>query len=169
MRKIIKVIDTISEYSGKTFRWTCVALVLVLAYEVMMRHVFDSPTTWVHLTSIMLGGTIVFMGYAYTHLHHGHIRIDVFYGKLSPRWKAITDILGDIFILFPLLGMLIQQSFFWMWRSWVTHEVRIESWWYPPAAPFRTVMLVGLCLFTLQAIAEFLREIHLLVRSKPYD
>lgn len=167
MGKLLKVIDSISEYSGKVFSWACLALILVLAYEVVMRHVFDAPTIWAHLVAMMLGGTIVFMGYSYTHLHHGHIRIDVLYGKFSPRGKAIADIVCDLLILFPVLAALIYVATPWMWRSWVTGELRIESWWYPPAAPFRTVMLVGLSLFALQSMAEFLREVHQLVRNEP--
>lgn len=168
MGKILKVIDSISEYSGKGVSWVCLALILVLAYETVMRHVFDAPTIWAHLLAMMLGGTAVFMGCAYTHLHHGHLRIDVLYGKFPPRVKAIIDAVLDVIFFFPLLGVLIYSSASWAWRSWMTGELRIESWWYPPAAPFRTVMLIGLSLFALQCVAQFLRELYLLVRNRPY-
>ena len=169
MKKVLKVIDSISEYTGKIFSWACVALILVLSFETIMRYVFNAPTTWAHLVGMMLGGTIVFMGFAYVHLHKGHLRIDVIYIKLSPKKRAVIDVVFALLFLFPLLGVLINTSFQWAVRSWVTGEVRIESWWYPPAAPFRTVMLVGLCIFGLQCFAQFFRDLYFLIRNKPYD
>ena len=169
MKKILKVIDSISEYTGKIFSWACVALILILSYETMMRYVFDAPTNWAHLVGMMLGGTIIFMGWGYTHVHQKHLRIDVLYVKLAARKKAAIDVVFALIFLFPLLYVLINTSFSWMVKSWVTHEVRIESWWYPPAAPFRTVMVVGLCIFTFQCLAQFFRDVYLLVRNKPYD
>lgn len=169
MKKILKVIDSISDYSGRVFGWCSVALILVLTYEVISRYVFNAPTIWAHLVGMMLGGTIVFMGWSYTHLHEKHLRIDVLYTRCSPRRKAIIDVVLCLVFLLPLLGVLINTSISWMWQSWITGEIRTESWWYPPAAPFRTVVVVGLCLFTLQALARFFRDFYLLIRNKPYD
>lgn len=169
MRKILKVIDSISGYTGKIFSWACVALILVLTYETVMRYVFNAPTVWAHLVGMMLGGSIVFMGFAYVHLHKQHLRIDVVYIKLSPRKRAVIDVVFALIFLFPLLGVLINTSFSWAVNSWVTGEVRIESWWYPPAAPFRTLMVVGLCIFALQCFAQFFRDVYFLVRNTSYD
>lgn len=169
MRRILEIIDSISEYTGRAAKWICVALVIVLTYEVMMRYVFNAPTIWAHLTSMMLSGAIVMMGLAYTHLHHGHIRVDIFYTRLSPRGKAVTDVICALLFLFPLLAIFLRTSASWMWRSWIEGEVRIESYWYPLAGPFRTVMFLGVCLFALQAVAQFIRDLYFLVRNKPYD
>ena len=167
MRTIVRVIDSINEWTGKTIRWACVVLVLVLCYEVTVRYVFNAPTIWAHQTSCMLGGTIVALGWAYTHLHHGHVRVDVFYAHLSPRGKAIVDVLCASFLLFPLLAILIYTAAEFMMVAWLRGEVLIESYWYPPSGPIRTVMLLGLCLFALQGVAQFIRDLSLLVRNKP--
>jgi len=169
LKKILKVIDSISEYSGRIFSWACVALILILSYETMMRYVFDAPTVWAHLVGVMLGGTIIFMGWGYVHLHQGHLRIDVIYVKLSPTKRAVIDVVFCLLFLFPLLYVMLDTSISWAVKSWVTGEVRIESWWYPPAAPFRTIMVVGIFIFVLQAFAQFFRDAYLLIRKKPYD
>jgi len=166
MKKIVRVIDSVSEWTGKTVRWACVALVLVLCYEVTARYVFTAPTIWAHETSCMLGGTIVALGWAYTHRHHGHVRVDVFYARMSPKGKAITDVLCAFFLLFPLLAILIYTAADFMWIAWLKSEVLIESYWYPPAGPIRTGMFLGLCLFALQGIAQFIRDLYLLIRNK---
>ena len=79
MRATLRVIDSISEWTGKIIRWLCVVLVGVVVYGVILRYVFNSPTMWAYETSIMLGTTIYVLGWAYVHRHGGHIRVEVFY------------------------------------------------------------------------------------------
>lgn len=169
MKTLLKSIDTLNEYAGRMTRWFCVALVVILSYEVTMRYAFGNPTTWAHLTSMMLGGAIVCLGLGYTHLHKSHIRIDVLYVKLSPRNKALIDVVMSVILLLPLLIAFTSTSFTWMVESWATNEIRTESFWYPPAGPFRTAMFIGWVLFSLQCTAQFVRDVHCLVRGKSYD
>ena len=119
--------------------------------------------------AMMIFGTIGIMGLAYTELHKGHIRIDILYGRFSPRVKAILDIGGAVVLLFPLMYALLKTSIPWTISSWVEGEIRHESYLYPPAAPFRTVLVVGIFLFTLQSVATFVRSISVLWRKKSND
>jgi len=167
MRTIVRVIDSISEGTGNAVRWAGVALVLVLVYEVMMRYAFTAPTIWAHQTSCMLGSTFAAVGWAYVHRHNGHVRIDIFYARLSARGKAIVDVLCAFFLFFPLLLVLIYTATEFMWTAWVESEVLIESYWYPPSGPIRTITVLALCLFLLQGVAQFIRDLHFAIRNKP--
>ncbi len=167
MRTIIKTIDAISEYTGKTARWVCVALVAVVVYEVTARYVFNAPTVWAFETISMLLATIGALGWAYTHLHHGHVRVDVFYTHLSPKGRAMIDVGGYLIFFFPFLIMLVYASASGAWFSWSVGERLIEGYWYPPAYPIRIVMFVGASLFFLQGVAQFMRDLYQLIRSKP--
>ncbi|TET67274.1 MAG: TRAP transporter small permease subunit [Dehalococcoidia bacterium] len=169
MRTIIKTIESISEFMGKTTRWVCVGLVAVVVYEVTARYVFNAPTIWAFEMVGMLLCTIGALGWAYTHLHHGHVRVDVFYTHLSPRGRAIIDIGGYLIFFFPLLIMLVYTSATGAWFSYSIGERLIEGYWYPPAFPIRTVMFIGVSLFFLQGVAQFTRDLHQLIRNKPYD
>ncbi|MBN1856867.1 MAG: TRAP transporter small permease subunit [Dehalococcoidia bacterium] len=166
MKKLLRAVDTLNEYAGLVTRWLCAVLVVILCIEVAMRYVFDSPTIWAHLSSMMIGGAIICLGLGYTHLHKSHIRIDVFYAKLSPRTQALIDVSLAILLLFPLLYAFTSTSYAWMMKSWLTQEVRTESFWYPLAGPFRTAVFVGWVLFALQCVAQFARDLYFLVRSK---
>jgi TRAP-type mannitol/chloroaromatic compound transport system permease small subunit len=166
MRTIVRVIDSISEYTGMIIRWACLVLVLVLCYEVTARYVFDAPTMWASDTSSMLGGTIAAMGWAYTHRHGGHVRVDVFYNHLSSRGQAILDITLSLLFFFPLLFSLAYIAWDRMWFSWAMGEVLARSNWYPITGPIRTVVVLGLCLFALQGMAQFIRDLYRLTRNE---
>ncbi|MBE9505896.1 MAG: TRAP transporter small permease subunit [Chloroflexi bacterium] len=165
MKKFLTIVDSISNWSGMIARWAVLALVLVLSFEVMMRHVLNSPTIWAHEMSTMLGVFLVCIGWSYVHLRHGHVRVDVFYSRMSPRGKAITDIVNALVFFFPLLLVLIYGASRMAWEAYIFDEVLMASFWYPPALPIRLVVVIGLCTFFLQGTAEFARDVHLVAKG----
>jgi TRAP-type mannitol/chloroaromatic compound transport system permease small subunit len=146
-------------------RWGVLARVLALCYEGISRYVFDRPTIWAHEMSMMLGVFIVCIGWSYVHLLHGHVRVDVFYSRMSPRAKAITDIACFLVFFLPLLTVLIYGAGKMAWESYVFKEVLMQSYWYPPALPIRLVVLIGLCTFLLQGIVDFTRGVLLVTKG----
>ncbi|HUU65073.1 MAG TPA: TRAP transporter small permease subunit [Dehalococcoidales bacterium] len=169
MRTFLRVVDSISEWTGKTGRWFAVGLVLIVSLEVILRFVFNRPTLWAYETSVMLGACTFVLAFAYVHRYHAHIRVDVFYTHLSNRGKAIIDVLGDLLLFFPLIFLLVLVAWDWMTYAWTTGERMPITGWYPPAGPLRTVVALGFILFVLQGVAQFIRDLYLLVRNKPYD
>ena len=169
MRTILKVIDSINQRMGSSASWLCLALVLVGTYDAIMRYAFNAPTLWAYETSVMLGGTIYVLGWAYDHLHRSHVRVDIFYARFSPRGKAIMDVIAAAILFFPLMAILVKTSISWMLRAWSMDEVMKYTYWYPPAIPYRTVFAVGICLFALQGLAQFIRDLYFAIRNKALD
>jgi TRAP-type mannitol/chloroaromatic compound transport system permease small subunit len=169
MRIVLKIIDTLSEYNGRIFLWLVVALIGVLSFETISRYVFNSPTNWVYETSYMIGGALAVMAWSYTHKHRGHIRVDLVYTHLPLRGRAIIDVVSSIIFLFPLLAVLLYGGYSGVEFAWRASEKFVESDWMPPAGPIRTFIFVGFCLFALQSLAQFFRDVYQLIRSKPYD
>jgi len=102
-------------------------------------------------------------------LHKNHVRIDVFYGRLSPRGKAVIDVIGTLVAFFPLIILFVYVCAIRAWDSYVTNEVSWQSYWYPVLWPYRTLVTLGFILLLLQGSAQFFRDFYLLVRNKPYD
>ena len=169
MRRILKLIDTISEGVGSWGRWFVVALILVGVYEVMMRYAFNAPTIWAYETSSMLGGTVYALGWAYALLHRSHIRVDVFFSRLSLRGQAIADSFLALVFFFPLIGLMAERSVFWAWRAYTRNLVMMESYWYAPQWPFRVILAVGICLLLVQGIAKFVRDAHFAIKGTTID
>ena len=169
MIKTLRTIDAISDRAGKITCWLATLLVALVSSEVIMRYVFNSPTMWNYETSMMVGGSLFAMGWAYALRHHSHVRVDVFYTRLSPRGKAVIDVLGALLLFFPLMAMFTSVSTAWAWQAWEIMEKSVETYWYPIIAPFRTVVAIGFMLIALQGIARFIRDFHLLLRNRAYD
>ena len=52
--RLVKLIDKISEWTGALSAWIVIPLMLVVIYEVGMRHLFNAPTAWGYDVSWML-------------------------------------------------------------------------------------------------------------------
>jgi TRAP-type mannitol/chloroaromatic compound transport system permease small subunit len=169
MRATLQVIDAISEWTAKVISWLAIALILVLVFDVVERYVFGGATVWAYETGTMLGATIYVMGWPFVHRMREHIRVDVIYVHLSPRVQLIIDIIGTLLFMLPLLYVLIDTSIYYMMRAWRIDEVLAETFWYPPAGPFRTVVVVALFLLAFQTVAHLIRDSYQLVKNKAYD
>ena len=169
MRKVVRTIDAISSGVGSAARWLCPALVLLITLEVTRRFVFNAPSMWAFQTSMMIGATIYFVGWAYVHRYRAHIRVDVFYAHLPRRVQALIDVLGNIFVFFPFIIMFTIAAVDKAQYSWAVNEKMEQTAWFPPFAPLRTVIAIALILLVLQGAANFIRDFYLLIRNKPYD
>jgi len=169
MRKVLRIIDSVSYHTGDYLKYFCFALVAIVVYDVILRYVFDAATAWAYDIAVMLGGTMYILSWAYTHLRKAHIRVDIIYTNLPPRGRALIDVIGTIVLALPLLSVLIAISFDWMVQAWKTNERWAETYWYPPAGPFRTMVWIAYILFTLQFLAGFFRDLYFLLKKRPYD
>jgi len=169
MRKIIKAIDTTNEWMGSSVRWIVVFLLLVICTEVFMRYVLNEPTIQGPVIATMSGAAVYSLSWGFVHLHKRHIRVDVFYARFPPRGKAFIDVLLAILFLLPFIGLMCYAGWNWVWYAWSTNERSLQTYWYPITGPIRTAVFIGLCLFALQGLAQFYRDVYRLVRNKAYD
>lgn len=169
LRTLLTRIESVSESSGKIASWLVLILIGAVTYDVGMRYLFSAPTVWSYETSYMLGGSLMVLGGAYTLLHQGHVRVDIIYGKLSPKSKLIIDAALTLLVFFPLMFVFLYYSIDFAWTSLVNKEVSSIGVWRPIMWPFRWVLVIAIVLFLLQGIAWFIRNVSLLITRRGYD
>jgi len=167
--KLPRYIDRLSEGAGAVGKWFAFLLVLIGSYETISRHFFDAPTIWAYDSLCMAGGVVYLLGASYTHLKDSHTRVDILYSQCSPRQKAILDVVFSLLFFFPLMIVMLQMAISWAMRAWRIHEVMFNSFWYPPAAPYRTIFAIGLLLLVLQGFAKLIRDVYFLVKGERLD
>ena len=168
MRKAFKIVDIISEKTGNVARWFGLLLVLVVAYDVVARYAFNSPTIWGYEVGIALGMSLYCWGYAYTESKRGHVRVDVFYVHMPPRGRAIIDAVGGLVFFLPTIGLVVLAAWDKMWWSWSIMEKSVEGYWYPPWYPLRTMIFLGFTLLLIQGLVNLSRAVYHMVRGKEY-
>jgi len=169
MRKVLKMIDSANEWLGERLKWVVIFLMIVICSEVMMRYVFNHPTSQLPVIQTWTGTSLYILAFGYVMLHKGHVRVDVLYTRFSDRLKAIMDVILWFVFFLPSIGFLGYAGFNWMVHAWATHERSMLTYWYPPMAPVRTIVFIGLVMFFLQGLATLYRDLYKAVRRKPYD
>ena len=159
MERVLRVIDRASEWIGKAASFLVALLTVAICYDVFMRYVFDKPTSWAFEMGYMTYGAYSILGAAYCHLMKGHVRMDLLYGRLSPRGQARMDAICYLFLFFPLFIVLswkCGEGALWAWNFGERSSVSV---WRPWLGPFKMTIFFGLILFLLQGTAEFIRSL----------
>lgn len=156
----IRFADALSAWFGKAFAWLIVFMAVGTGYEVFVRYVLNSPTSWSLDVSWVMYGALFMMGGAYTLSRGGHVRGDFIYRLWRPRTQAIVDLVLYIFFFFPGVLALILSGWKYASRSWGYTEVSVNSPAGVPIFQFKAVIVAAGILLFIQGIAQVCRCIH---------
>lgn len=159
MKKFVRAVDAFTDFCGRWIALLILPLVFVVVYEVIMRRIFHSPTTWAFEMTVYLYGAHFMLGAAYTHLYDRHVRIDIIAQQLPLKIRIIVNLITFWVIFVPFVACLTYGATEFAYESWKVWE---HSWtaWKPPLYPYKTIMPVALALLLLQGFANFIRDIY---------
>jgi TRAP-type mannitol/chloroaromatic compound transport system permease small subunit len=159
--------DRISASTGKVTSWLTLLMVIVTSIIVVMRYVFDAGFIWLQESVIWMHAAVFMVGAAYTLLHEKHVRVDIFYRKMSPRGRAAIDLLGVVVFLLPLCGFLAFKAYDFAAVSWSIHETSREPGGlpYPMIPVLKSLVIVMPITVLLQGVSLLLRSLATLRRD----
>lgn len=165
LRLTIRNIDCFTEATGKFLAWLLLAMALLTTAVVLSRYGFNTGSIMAQEAITYLHGSVFMLGAAYTLKHDGHVRVDIFYRRFSPRGRAWINALGGIVFLMPLCGFIAVSSWDYVEASWIIRETSADAGGIPGVFLLKTLLpLLALNLF-LQAVAETLRNAATLIEA----
>ena len=160
---LVRAIDKLNARIGAGVAWFALAMVLVQFAVVVMRYVFGVSSLFMQESIIYLHGTMFMLGSAYTLLHDGHVRVDVFYRDAAPRHKAKVDLAGNLLLLTPVCLLIFIYSWSYVASSWRSMEGSVETSGIPAVFLLKTVVLLFCVLMILQSLSQALKALLVLV------
>ncbi|MEM8934755.1 MAG: TRAP transporter small permease subunit [Acidobacteriota bacterium] len=112
-------------------------------------------------TQWYLFSVVFLLGASYTLRHDRHVRVDVFYGSLTPRRRALIDLVGTLLFLLPFCGFVLWSSWPAVANSWAVREASPDPGGLP-RYPIKALILVAFTLLILQGLAEIVRRVAIL-------
>jgi len=167
MKRLLKTIDGISEWSGKLFAYVLWPGVAVLVYEIGARYLFNAPTIWAHGTSQRIFATYYVIGGAYVLLHKSHINMDVIYSRFSLRTRAILDVIGAS-LFFAFCGVLLWWGADFAWGSLIRLEPD-NTPFRAPLYPVKLMIPLGALLILLQGLTKFGHDLFTAITGREYE
>lgn len=166
IKRIYNGVGLVSEWSTKSVMLLVIVLIIIISYDVMTRYIFNAPNQWQFVTSYMILGSFVAIGFAYVHYLRGHVRVDLIYVKFPPKVKLIIDIFFTLVFFFPLFFMLAYEFVDDAWYAYSIKEVVKEHGiWYPITWPYKTMIALGFVLLWLQGLANFTKDVMALTKG----
>jgi TRAP-type mannitol/chloroaromatic compound transport system permease small subunit len=110
LRAACSWIDNFNEYFGRMVSWATLLLVAVTFTDVVMRYFFNTSYVFTQELEWHIFAFIFLMGAGYTLKHDGHVRVEVFYGKLGRKGKAWINLVGVLFFLVPSCLLFIKTG-----------------------------------------------------------
>lgn len=163
MKRFILTIDAFTDRFGRGLSWIVLAIAGMVAYEVIARFIFNSPTRWSHEVSALVYGIYGILAGGYCLLHGSHVRVDVLWGRLSPRGKAIADLANSV-LWFTFMVLLLWFAIPWAWNSFQLRE-HSETVFGAPFYPTKMALVLGTSLLLLQMIAKFIRDLYIAINK----
>lgn len=160
LNTILRWIDLVNEWIGRVLSIAVFAMFVLVLSEVVRRYFLNAPTVWSNeLTQLIFGAYIILSG-GFILKFNGHVNVDIFYGRLTAKSKAVLDI-TTFLVFFLFCGMLLIYGGQLAWESMITLE-HSQSAWNPPVYPFKLMIPVGALLLLLQGTAKLIRDILVL-------
>lgn len=158
MLRLARGVDRVHTALGHGVRWLVLAMVLIGAFNAVAR--YAGRYVGVNLSSNALleaqwylFAAVFLLAAPYTLAAGRHVRVDVLYGRLSPRARAGIDLAGTVLFLLP----------FCVFGVWVSGPSVLNSWSILeqspdpgglPRFPVKTLLPVALVLLGLQGLAQ---------------
>lgn len=158
MRKIIDHIEDLVEWTGGLARLCVLALVLLVAINVLLRYLFSIGPVSLQELEWHLVSPIALLGLSYSMKHRADVRVDFLYCKLTASKQGYVDLLT------ALLVMAIGVYITWLSLTYVEQSFHLnEGSPDPGGLPMRFLLKlfipIGFTLLILQGIADALRAI----------
>jgi TRAP-type mannitol/chloroaromatic compound transport system permease small subunit len=159
MKQLVRAIDALSKFFGRLAALTVVVLAILMLYDVVMRYVFNAPTTWGNdLNAFLMGGAFV-MSIAYALSTDSHVRVDLLYTERTRHYLNYVDLIGLTLIILPVVAWITWGLWGYLMEGIRTGERTGSGGWNPVVWPFRVVLVFGFAIFTIQIFAEIVKRI----------
>lgn len=155
-------LDNISEWLGRSLSWLVLAMMLIQFLIVVLRYAFSYSSTPMQESVMYLHATVFMLAAGYTLHQDGHVRVDIFYRMRSARGKALTNLLGTLFLLLPVMIFILWFSWGYVDKSWRILERSSDAGGIPGVFLLKSLILVFAALMIMQGVVEMTRSLMIL-------
>ena len=161
MPKIIKfyvhTVDMVCEKVGRFVMYWVFFMMFLLILSFVTRNIINFPLMWIIEMAQFTITAYYLLGGGYSMLSNDHVRMDLFYGKLSRKGKAKMDVFTSFFLIFYLIILFIGSITSLVYT--IETKQKLFTAWAPYVWPIKTLMLIGILLMLLQAFSTLFKDI----------
>jgi len=158
MKAIIRRLDWVNEKIGTAISWFTLVLAVVIGIDVCVRYVFKFTYIWITELEIYFFAFVFLLASGYTFQYDKHVRVDVFYAKMTEKRKAWMNILGGVFLLIPWCYVVIVSSWYYGYSSFLMNESSAQPGGLPAVFVLKFCITLGFVFVLVQGISQILKS-----------
>lgn len=152
----VKYVDYVSTKFGRLAMYAIFLMIGTLLLGAVTRNILNWPLSWtVELAQFTMTAYYI-VGGAYSMQLNGHVRMDLFYDRLSEKTKARLDSFTGVFLVVYLVCLLIGSVSSTLYA--IEYGQRKFSQWNPSLVPIKVIMVAGIVLMLLQAVSTMFKD-----------
>lgn len=140
-------------------------MVWLIVVDVVMRYVFSFSYIWIVEMETYFFAISFLLTAGYAFKHDKHVRVDLFYAKLSDKGKAIIDLIGGVFFLLPFCIVSMMVCWKYAMTSYQIGETSPQPGGLPGLYVLKFMLVACFALLLLQAVASLIHSIQALLPS----
>lgn len=155
---VARSLDRGVERIGRLSAWLTLALVLLVAGNVLFRYAFHVSSVGLQELEWHLLALIAMLGSVYTLQRDEHVRVDVLWQRYSPRGRRILGALIAAGIIVPMAVWIGWLSVDYVAKSYHMGEISPDPGGLPYRYLVKAVIPLGFALIAIQGLAMALRD-----------
>ncbi|MEO1193564.1 MAG: TRAP transporter small permease subunit [Pseudomonadota bacterium] len=159
LEAIAAALEAVNRWTGAAVRWLALAMVLLQFAVVLLRYVFGVSFIAATEGVLYLHAALFMLGAGMTLLLDGHVRVDIFYARWSPRAQRQLDRWGALLLLLPAMVLLLWVTWPFVRNSWAILEGPISVGGLPASFLLKSLIPAFCLLLIVQGLAGLLRGI----------
>jgi TRAP-type mannitol/chloroaromatic compound transport system permease small subunit len=138
MLKTAARLESLTRGIGLATAWLTLAMVIVMSLVVTQRYFFSTGSIKLQESITFMHAAVFLLTAAYTLAADDHVRVDIFFSRMSAQHKALVNLAGTLILLLPFCVFLLWSSWDFVSMSWAVREASPESGGLP--YPFPAIM-----------------------------
>ncbi|NNF58249.1 MAG: TRAP transporter small permease subunit [Rhodothermaceae bacterium] len=164
MRLLLRLSHAIDRLTGRIGRatgWLLLAMIVVGALGALLRYLGRPLGLALALNAFgeaqwYLFSAVFLLGAAWTLRDDAHVRVDVLYGRLSPKRQALIDLAGTLLFLLPFCALMLWATLPAVAESWAVREGSPDPGGLP-RYPIKALVPVAFVLLGLQGLSQAIK------------
>ncbi len=131
----------------------------LIILTIFLRYFFSIGSIAIQELIMYFHASIFMLGISYTYKENSHVKIDIFYNKLSKKNKNIFSLIGDILFVIPVAIFIILISFDMVGNSWKILEGSSEAGGLNLVFILKSLIPLSGFLILLQALSTLFKHL----------
>lgn len=155
---MLKAVESVIDRVGRAAAWLALAIVLLMATNVVLRYLFSYGSVWSQELEWHLLVPLVLFAIAWTMQKGEHVRVDVAYARFPPKVKEGVNLLTAV-LCFVISVLVVYLSIKYVEQAYVIDEKSSDPGGLTHRWVLKAFIPLGFALLALQGLVDIARSV----------